>query len=429
MRITGVKFTQHHNQFIIGYARVGDILKQSKVDEWSPDNPQGYQREVNERRAREFGNFFVQKGISPSAVLLNIRNADINSFPMFGENKFEIPDDICLWIVDGQHRLKGLEFASMKEPSILDNDIPVIIINLKSHHPDFARDQEATQFLIINKTQKGIRSDLAERILSQAEDKKESFEERFMMDAVKYNRTSDFETDKSLHMTPLFCKEDNINYYNKMRLHSTRSREYPKKTILPTNLKRELRWKPRAVRISDLLNQRPDSPLQGKMKLPNSRPRGTTFSQVSMVSSLKRVLNMTPFSNLSDHELASILINLWTAVRELCPEPFLEVERKQRADEYVLLKTSGIFIIPKLLEELNPYLPRENGTAIYTVTVFKKFLSRAGELMQSDFWRSSGMGTAGAFGTGQKSFSRISQMIIERIISGGDDKEKQKLIL
>ena len=55
MRITGVKFVQHHNQFIIGYARVGDILKQSKVDEWSPDNPQGYQREVNERRAREFG--------------------------------------------------------------------------------------------------------------------------------------------------------------------------------------------------------------------------------------------------------------------------------------------------------------------------------------------------------------------------------------
>ncbi len=428
MRITGVKFVQHHNQFIIGYARVGDILKQSKVDEWSPDNPQGYQREVNERRAREFGNFFVQEGISPSAVLLNIRDADINSFPVFGENKFEIPDDICLWIVDGQHRLKGLEFASMKDPDILDNDIPIIIINLKSYNPDFARNQEATQFLIINKTQKGIRSDLAERILSQAEDKKESFEERFMMDVDKYSRASDFERDEFQYNKPLFCKEDKIDYFNN-KIYNARSYKQPAKAILPTNLKRELRWKPRAVRISDLLNQRSDSPLQGKMKLPNSRPRGTTFSQVSMVSSLKRVLNMTPFSKLSDEELASILINLWTAVKELCPEPFLEVERKQRADEYVLLKTSGIFIIPKLLEELNSYLPRENGTAIFTVTVFKKFLSRAGELMQSDFWRSSGMGTAGAFGTGQKSFSRISQMIIERIISGGDDKEKQKLIL
>ena len=428
MRITGVKFVQHHNQFIIGYARVGDILKQSKVDEWSPDNPQGYQREVNERRAREFGNFFVQEGISPSAVLLNIRDADINSFPVFGENKFEIPDDICLWIVDGQHRLKGLEFASMKDPDILDNDIPIIIINLKSYNPDFARNQEATQFLIINKTQKGIRSDLAERILSQAEDKKESFEERFMMDVDKYSRASDFERDEFQYNKPLFCKEDKIDYFNN-KIYNARSYKQPAKAILPTNLKRELRWKPRAVRISDLLNQRSDSPLQGKMKLPNSRPRGTTFSQVSMVSSLKRVLNMTPFSKLSDEELASILINLWTAVKGLCPEPFLEVERKQRADEYVLLKTSGIFIIPKLLEELNTYLPRENGTAIFTVTVFKKFLSRAGELMQSDFWRSSGMGTAGAFGTGQKSFSRISQMIIERIISGGDDKEKQKLIL
>ena len=425
MKITGVKFSQHLYQFIIGYARVGDILKQSKIDEWSPENPKGYQREVNERRAREFGNFFAQKGVSPSAVLLNIRDADINSFKMFGENEYEIPEDICLWIVDGQHRLKGLEFASMKYPDILDKNIPVIIINLKSYHPDFARNQEATQFLIINKTQKGIRSDLAERILSQAEDKKEIYKTKFMKNTVVNNERLKFNVAECIYMEPI-CEKDKPDYSLK---EYSGAREFPKKPILSINLRRELRWKRRAVRISDLLNQRPDSPLQGKMKLPNLRPRGTTFSQVSMVSSLKRVLNTAPFSNLSDDELSSILINMWKAVKELCPEPFQEVERKKRADEYVLLKTSGIFIIPKLLEELNPYLPRENGTAIYTVTVFKEFLSRAGELMEHRFWCSSGMGTAGAFGTGQKSFSQISQMIIERIISGGDDKEKQKLIL
>jgi hypothetical protein len=165
------------------------------------------------------------------------------------------------------------------------------------------------------------------------------------------------------------------------------------------------------------------------MKLPNSRPSGTTFSQVSMVGSLKNVLSTAPFSSLSEDEIASVLINMWKAVKELCPEPFYEVERKQRADDYVLLKTTGIFVIPKLLVGLNPYLPRKNGVGIYTIEIFKQFLSRAGTLMQADFWRSAGPGTAGSYGTGQKSFTYIAQQIIKRIITKGDDRGKQNVIL
>jgi len=126
-----------------------------------------------------------------------------------------------------------------------------------------------------------------------------------------------------------------------------------------------------------------------------------------MVSALKNVLNAAPFEEFNDDTLASVMINLWIAVKEICPEPFREVEIKQRADEYVL----------------------ENEHPVYTVNIFKKFLSRAGELMEAEFWRSSGPGTAGALGTGQKSFSYIAQLIMRRISSKGDNQGKNPKVI
>ena len=436
LKITGVKFIQHDTHFIIGYAKAGGILRQIRVDEWSIANPKGYQRRAIERRAREFGNFIAKNGISPSAVLLNIRDIDINDIHKINENEFEVPAGINLWIVDGQHRLKGLELVSMKYPDVLEINIPVIILNLQSTDPDLTRKQEATQFLIINKTQKGVRSDLAERILAQEEVKKEQHENLDIPTFLR--RNSKLEIDKNevikekseylyskpynMSMPPIY--KDNLKAIDKESSHINFNQ-----SVLPSNLRRELRWKPRAVHIADLLNNRLDSPLQGKMKLPNSRPRGTTFSQVSMVGSLKNVLSTAPFSSLSEDEIASVLINMWKAVKELCPEPFQEVERKQRADDYVLLKTTGIFVIPKILIGINSYMPHDNERHIYTMEVFESFLSRAGRLMEAGFWRSAGPGTAGSYGTGQKSFSYIAQQIIKRIIMKGDDRGKQNVIL
>lgn len=450
LRITGVQFNQQDHQLIIGYAKAGDILKQSRIDEWSPDNPNGYQREVNERRAREFGNFMAQKGLSPSAVLLNLRDADFNEIRQVSESVYEIPDRISLWIVDGQHRLKGLEYAGIKYPDLLEISIPVVLLNLQSYSPELARKQEATQFLIINKTQKGVRSDLAERILAQAEEKNEEIDysiNKIPLPENGFVRVEEYRMNDYL-LPVTFPRKSSLSPSDREKIEHKESLQYPKdalaadredhqattgaypgQDILPSNLKRELRWKPRAVRISDLMNCRPDSPLKGRMKLPNIRPRGTTFSQVSLVSSLKNVLSTAPFSHLTDDELSSVLINLWKAVEGFCPEPFREVEAKQRAEDYVLLKTTGIFVLPRLLLGLDPYLPRENGMAVYTVEVFRQFLSRAGGLMASSFWRSAGAGTAGAYGTGQKSFSQISGMIMKRILMRGDDQGKQKVIL
>jgi len=358
LKIKGVKFKQHDTEFLVGILKAQDILKQSSTDEWSQSNPQGYQREIKSVRAKEFGRFMSNKGVSPTAVLLNIREADVDSIKKVGESEYEIPDKVHLWIVDGQHRLKGLEIIGENDPNLLEIEIPVIIMTSKGDAPEDARYEEAVQFLIINRTQKGVRSDLAERILLKVAE----------MEGIE----------------PV------------MRDTSGQ--------VLPGSLKKDMLWKPRAVRLSDLLNKRKDSPLRGKIKLPNIRSRGTTVSQVSIVSSLKNVLQTHPLMDLSDDILASAIINLWKAVKELCPEPFEEVEETYRATDYVLLKTSGIFVFHQLLVRLLPYCPRKDDSAMLTSDIFKELLSRAGDLTQSVFWHSFGEGTAGALGTGYKSF-------------------------
>ncbi|GAI04845.1 unnamed protein product, partial [marine sediment metagenome] len=253
-----------------------------------------------------------------------VRDADVDSIKKVGESEYEIPDKVHLWIVDGQHRLKGLEIIGENDPNLLDIEIPVIIMTSKGDTPEDARYKEAVQFLIINRTQKGVRSDLAERILLKVAE----------MEGIE----------------PV------------MRDTSGQ--------VLPGSLKKDMLWKPRAVRLSDLLNKRKDSPLRGKIKLPNIRSRGTTVSQVSIVSSLKSVLQTHPLMDLSDDILASVIINLWKAVKGLCPEPFEEVEETYRATDYVLLKTSGIFVVHQLLVKLVPYCPRKDDRAMLTSDIF-----------------------------------------------------------
>jgi DGQHR domain-containing protein len=380
LKIKGTRFKQNNIDFLVGVAKAKDILKQSSIDEWTQSNNQGYQREISKPRAREFGRFISNNGISPNAVLLNIRDVDMNEIKNTPGSEYDIPNNVKLWIVDGQHRLKGIEIIGESDPKILDLEIPVVIMGLKGDTPENARYKEAIQFLIINRTQKGVRSDLAERILVKVSE----------MEGVEQvmRNTSD--------------------------------------QILPSSLSRDLTWKPRAVHISDLLNKRQDSPLKGKIKLPNTRTRGTTVSQVSVVSSLKQLLQTSPFMDLSDDMLASVLINLWKAVQKLCPEPFEEVEEIYRAKDYVLLKTTGIFVIPQLLLRLLPYCPRKDGKPVLTLEAFKNLLERAGDLMQTSFWRSTGDGTAGSIGTGQKSFTSIANLIIKRITSG-ENKQRENI--
>ncbi len=361
MRIKGIKFVQNNQEFVVAVLPVREIVGRCKVDVWSPENSDGYQRDITLTRAREFGRYMSKGGTSPTAVLINLRDANTVSEVAPGE--FEVEDTATLWIVDGQHRIQGLSRLAEEDPRLLDVEMPVIMMRLGGRYP------EAEQYLIINRTQKGVRADLAERILAQ-----------------KAKREGATRVELGLGDTPL-----------------------------PASLSKDIVWRSRAVDIGDMLNQRTDSPLHGRVKLPNMRAEAATISQKSMSDSLKSLLRHEVFGNLTNEKLTNALINFWKAVQHLCPEPFEEVQETGKAVNYLLLRTAGPFVLHRVLTQLVLFCPRQDGRIQLTEEAFEDILARAGDLMSSEFWRATGDGTIGALGSSQKSFALAADLIMGNI--------------
>lgn len=379
LKIRGGFFEQNNKKFLFGIAKVKDILEKMEIDTWSQSHREGYQREVTRYRAKSFGKFMAEGGISPTAILLNIRSEGLESFMKKNDHEFEIPDEVKVWVVDGQHRLKGFEIVGEQNPDLLEIEMPVLVTSLGGNDDDLARYREALQFYIINKTQKGVRSDLVERIL--------------------YTTT----------------------------IREGRERIIKKETqeTLPESLISDVEWKPKAIEIVDSLNARQDSPLKGKIRLPNLRYKGNVVSQVSVVASLKDFVKSEDVKKITKgntETMTSALINYWQATKELCPEPFEEVEETGKANEYVLLKTTGIYSMNMVLPKIIVFC-RKNNEYLLTKDSFKRILSKvAQKYINSVFWNSNG--TAGNLGTSLKTFNHIADLIAESIIYGIDRGEE-----
>jgi DGQHR domain-containing protein len=128
-----------------------------------------FQRLLSRRKVREIVNFYESAETQPAipgSVLLFAE--DVLKFRPLGN--FESVGDLedpksGFLIIDGQHRLAGLHFFGIKNPSILDHiEVPCVIFDGKTG--DFA----AEMFVIINSTQTRINRshlvDLLDRISS-----------------------------------------------------------------------------------------------------------------------------------------------------------------------------------------------------------------------------------------------------------------------
>src|SRR6186997_2129055 len=126
-----------------------------------------FQRLLSRRKVREIVNFYesaeTQPAIPGSVLLFSedvLKFRPIGHFESMGD--LEDPKSGFL-IIDGQHRLAGLHFFGLKNPSLLDQiEVPCVIFDGKTG--DFA----AEMFVIINSTQTRINRshlvDLLDRI-------------------------------------------------------------------------------------------------------------------------------------------------------------------------------------------------------------------------------------------------------------------------
>jgi len=380
VKIKALPFVQHGKQMYLGVMSAVDLCEglltgRIKVDVWTPDNPEGYQRKHSVTRSRAFGRFIASKNnTSPNNISLNIRDG-IDKVK-YTDGNLIIPEDVILWLKDGQHRVRGIVYA-IKEMNVdlSDFEVPVTI--------SFGdRYEEAKDFVITNKTQKGVRTDLAERFLQQA-----------------------------------VSREG----YAKLRMDL-------EKGVLPRSIFADIEWRPRAVEIADELNEK--SPIwRGRIRPPNVSLPSATVSQKSFTDSLEPFLTHEDFKDLPKDIQIKILDNYWLAIRDIIKDAF------ESPKEYVIQKTTGVFVFNGLLPTIAKYC-KDPNTGKYELTYarFKEVLSKIAdsEWMQAEAWLAANKragiigGKVAQMGTSQKSFRILRDVITAELEAAMAEAEEVK---
>lgn len=379
MEIKSVEFLQHGQLMYVGAVKARELaegLKRQniKVDVWTPDNPEGYQRQHSKSRSMEFAGFIAAKNVSPASILLSIRGEDAKKI-LYNDGRLKIPDDVTIYLCDGQHRSWGFVYCMDELKSLPDDfEIPVTVILV-----DNAFD-EAKQFVIINKTQKGVRTDLAEK---------------FLVQAVQREGLSTIMEEVS-------------------------------KGALPKKIFKDIEWKPKAVETAEKLNSDSASVWYGRIGQPNVSSPSASIKQKSFTDSLAPILTHEEFRDQDVNTLLKILNNYWNAIRRLMPDAF------ENPKDYVVQKTTGAFVFHKLFPTVVKYCTDENGKYILTEGRLYDTLSKLkdSEYMKSSVWKSSRRGIPGGkialMGTSQKTFTTLSDILARELESRSTPAERTR---
>ncbi len=250
---------------------VKELLGRFSSDTYRSGNPSGYQRPVTPSRVRQVSSYLrMEEGMLPTSIVLCIRQPYRAQFEPVGAETgggesglLTISPDVALWVVDGQHRLAGLERALKKDKAkwVGDYPLPVVIVEGIDQY------EEMRYFHVINTRHKGVPVDVVDRhLLSMREAEGIGLIER--------------EGEKGYQRA-------------------------------------------RATKLTDVLNSDPASPWRGMIRMPGEALRPEhTMRQHSMVSSLEPVVNEALIKRVSDEEAAKLLLNYWNAARDLWGSAF-----------------------------------------------------------------------------------------------------------
>jgi DGQHR domain-containing protein len=334
----------------------GQLSDENKIqaDVWSPANPEGYQRGLEPSRARLFAKFIRNPdNFSPPSILLSARKSVkfISKDGNYGT--LEIPDSEILYEVDGQHRVEGIREALRRIEGPLNIALPVVIMCPPLLGEKEAADPlfyEAKQFVVINRTQKRVRVDVSDRFLARLTDAQ-------MKELEILGTPEEFETLQT------------------------------------------------AMSIVDKLRKKGDSVWYQNIKIPGEKG---IASQKAFTDSLETALEDSVFRGLSDDEFIDKLDAYWTAWRDLCPNAFDE------PGEYVIQKTTGVFVLNKLFVRVAKWLS-DRGLD-HSKGNFYEALSNMTKGNSNEFWHSNG--EAGRRGTNRKAFNALAKELEDAFIAG-----------
>lgn len=266
-------------------------LRQSnfyRIDTLDADEGTGYQRILNEARAKRLADYLLDghkalEAFLPTSIFL----ATDKLLPFDSEtNTVRIESEKIgpFNVVDGQHRIRGLVLAAEKDPSLDDFEIPVnIAVNLDAI-------SQMAHFLIVNTTQRSVDKAIEQQIVAR------------LTDLIEFQKTP----------------------------------------VLPKWIQRQVDKgeDARALQIVQYLNAEKESPWFGKIRMANDDDSDVdaTINQKSFVTSLKKFV-LTPSNPISGEQWTpdrqkKVLANYWSAISKLLVEPDDETS--------VIFKTNGL---------------------------------------------------------------------------------------
>ncbi len=289
----------------------------------SREGDAGFQRLLNQRRAKKLADYIVkgqdhQDAFLPTSVFL-ATDKTLDFDVATNTINFNTDNIGPFSVVDGQHRLEGLKMAANRDARVLEFAVPVnIAANLPKLH-------QMCHFLIVNTTQKSVDKAVEQQIVA------------------RLSKALDFEDIPSLP-----------------------------KWILNVVQRGEV---DKALRLVTFLNEENDSPWHGRIKMANDDSRGNMINQGSFVKAIvKYVLTATnPIDSFDDFDRAKrAFLNYWKAIANLIDD----------GNASVLYKFNGVELFCRFSM---PFFVKLQNNGNYTVDAMKGLLLTCFENVESQY--------------------------------------------
>lgn len=356
--------------------KVSDLLIPNfySIERLDPENAnkKGYQRLLNEGRAKKLAHYIVEgldtyDAYLPTSIFIATdKNIAFNA----ANNTIEIDiDEIAPFnVVDGQHRVEGLKIAAEIDKRVLEFEIPVVIAIKLSWI------EQMCHFLIVNTTQQGVDEGLAQRIKAR--------------------------------LTMSLGIEEMPTLPRWIRISVEKGEDE------------------KALQFIDFLNTEKGSPWMNKITMPYDENKKGSINQKSFVKAIKKyiLVENNPFliTKESEERQHRIFLNYWQAITNIIGKD----------GSTVLFKYNGVELFCKFSV---PFFIRLYDNGNYTVPTMQKLLKQVLDNAEGDaigvesieFWVKGGK----ASGLNSSALSKINTEMVKALTKTSEIKKRKEMVI
>lgn len=389
IRLEGAVVVQHGRPMLLSAMRAEDVGRHKKVDVYDPVTKQGYQRTAQTARVNSAAKYYAEKGgRMPNPLLVNIREEDFSKLSIvinddaegfeeardeqgnwIGMGYIEVPDDMPVWVYDGQHRADGIGVVLTDYTGFEDFAVP-LSINL-----GLTKVEEMTEFYEVNTNAKSVRTDLAWSLLKSMADQDPDLAERLELEG-----------------------------------HD---------------------WITRGLAVVEELEAL-GGVWEGRIQAPNQKGKRSdqlTIPQAGFVRSLRPLLDMPLMAKADPAKIAQLLSAYWSGIAKVLPEPF---DPSNNPKDYAIQKGQGTIALHRVLPQVIEVV-RAQGHSLADpdayADVMKDLPKLSGEIVTeygpepvsgAEYWLSGSRGVASQFSgdAGRKRLSVHVRALIPRPAEG-----------